>query len=422
MAELKIREKSESPNVRAAPIVMVETPSSREGWRFGLFASHLLTLFGIALSNILLGAAILASPWLAERPALALRRGRRMLFLLALYVALLALSIVTSQDPRESFRSLSEVVTLATFPLALISVSGERRLRQLFDASMVVAALLALGGLAQFLAGYGSIDRRIRGPFSHVMTFSGVLLLIDLLLIARLVAPPPVLEAGKRWLDRPWVAWGCFLLINTALISTLTRNAWLGLCVGVGWLLWTRRRNWLLLAPAALFVVVLIAPVPVVARAISVTNLSDESTYDRLCMLQAGVRMVAEHPIVGLGPNMPERRYPIYRHPTASRLNVPHLHDSYLQLAAERGLPTLLVFLLLFAVALHAAWVDDRRAGGGTASDLRLGTIAALLAFLAAALFEHNWGDTEVQRMALLLLAAPFCLRPHAPLPESRDS
>ena len=414
MVESKSPEDRQPPIRPAAPIVMVDTPSSRERWRFGLYASHLLTLFGIALSNILLGVAILASPWLAERPVRALRRGRTMLVLLAIYVALLALSIFTSQDPRESYRSLSEVITLAALPVALLSVSGERRLRWIFDASMVVAALLALVGLAQFLAGYGSIDRRIRGPFSHVMTFSGVLLLIDLLLIARIVAPPPR-DATRRWLDRPWVAWGCLIVINAALVSTLTRNAWLGLAVGVGWLLWTRRRSWLLLAPAALFVVVLLAPVPVVARAISVTNLSDESTYDRLCMLQAGVRMVAEHPLVGLGPNMPERRYPIYRHPTASRLNVPHLHDSYLQLAAERGLPSLVVFLLLFAVALRAAWRDERADPGGSASDLRLGTIAALLAFLAAAIFEHNWGDTEVQRMALLLLAAPFCLRPLDP-------
>jgi hypothetical protein len=38
--------------------------------------------------------------------------------------------------------------------------------------------------------------------------------------------------------------------------------------------------------------------------------------------------------------------------------------------------------------------------------------IAALFAFSVAGLFENNWGDTEVQRLALLLLAAPYCLRP----------
>jgi hypothetical protein len=39
-----------------------------------------------------------------------------------------------------------------------------------------------------------------------------------------------------------------------------------------------------------------------------------------------------------------------------------------------------------------------------------MGMLLALLAFNLAGLFENNWGDTEVQRPALLLLAIPFCL------------
>ena len=34
----------------------------------------------------------------------------------------------------------------------------------------------------------------------------------------------------------------------------------------------------------------------------------------------------------------------------------------------------------------------------------------ALLAFNTAGLFENNWGDTEVQRVVLFVLALPFCL------------
>ena len=394
----------------AAPLPV--TP--RERWRFSLYAAHLLTLFGIALSNIALAIALLASPFLAEQPGPALRRGRPVLLLLALYVVLLVLSVVFSSDPQLSVWGLSEIVSLAALPLALVSISGERRLRWLFDASIVVAALLALAGMAQLLVGYGSIDRRIRGPFSHVMTFSGVLLLVDLLLIARLLAPPRQIEGVRRWLDRQWVAWPCLILISAALISTLTRSAWLGLACGIAWLLWVRRRRWLLAAPAAALVALLLAPVPVVARALSVTNLSDESTYDRLCMLEAGARMIVEHPFVGVGPNMAERRYPVYRHPTASRLNVPHLHNSYVQIAAERGLPSLVVLLALFAVAMREARRACRRGSEGevtSRADLQLGIFAALFAFLVAALFEFNWGDTEVQRVCLLLLAAPFCLR-----------
>src|SRR5262249_41752131 len=43
-------------------------------------------------------------------------------------------------------------------------------------------------------------------------------------------------------------------------------------------------------------------------------------------------------------------------------------------------------------------------------ADLYLGTILALVGFNVAGLFEYNWGDIEVQRLALLVMALPFCL------------
>ncbi|MBP7588193.1 MAG: O-antigen ligase family protein [Thermoanaerobaculia bacterium] len=401
----------------SAPLRLVAwNAATRERLRFGLYASHLLTLFGIALSNVTLGLGLVLFPALREPGEAGFRRARPLLVAAAVYAALLAVAVLFSQDPATSFDALRELFTLAALPLAIGSIAGERRLRGMFDAAILAAALAAGAGLAQFWIGFGDLDRRIRGPFSHVMTFSGILLLVDLVLIARLMFRPREASAvaGRwRWLGAPWLAWVALVTINLALVGSLTRNAWIGLAFGGGWLLWMRRRRLLLwILPAAAAFIVL-APVPVLARALSVANLSDESSYDRLCMLEAGARMVAEHPLFGVGPNMAERLYPIYRHTSAARLNVPHLHDSYAQLAAERGLPALASYLALLAVALGRAWRGyrvERDSGDGSRADLWLGVTAALLAFALASFFEHNWGDVEVQRVALLLLAAPFCL------------
>jgi O-antigen ligase len=129
-------------------------------------------------------------------------------------------------------------------------------------------------------------------------------------------------------------------------------------------------------------------------------------------MLEAGMTMVAERPLFGLGPEMVERRYPIYRAPTAPRFEIPHLHNSFLQLAAERGVPALLAYLAMTWASLRAMYRAYRREGGsrGARADLYLGGMLALLAFNIAGLFENNWGDTEVQRAALFLLVMPFCL------------
>lgn len=322
---------------------------------------------------------------------------------LGLYVLLLVGSIVASYEPRTSVRSLTEIFSLTTLFFSPLLVRGERRVRRLVDALIAVAALLACAGLAQYLVGYGDIDRRIRGPFSHYMTFSGFLLLADLLLVASMLSASRVRSAW-RWL--------ALLAINVALLGSLTRSAWVALGVALTVLVIARAPRLLLAyVPAALLFIV-VAPVPFLHRALSIVDLKDTSNYDRLCMLDAGLTMIAERPIFGLGPELVERRYPIYRPPGAPRSNVPHLHNSLLQIAAERGLPSLASYLALTGASLWIAWRRYRREGGaaGARADLWLGVMLALLAFNVAGLFENNWGDTEVQRPVLFVLAIPFCL------------
>lgn len=286
-------------------------------------------------------------------------------------------------------------------------VRGERSARRLVDGAVGVAAVVAAAGLAQFLWGYGGIDHRIRGPLSHYMTFSGVLLLADALLLARLAT-----RGGWRSPLRLLA----LALINVALLGSLTRSAWLGLAVALLVVVVVRAPRWLLAAPAAVLIFVTFAPVPILARIRSIADLSDESNYDRLCMVRAGVLMVAERPLFGIGPDLVKDRYPIYRHPTAPRYTVPHLHNSFLQLAAERGLPALAAYALMMGAAAAAA-VSGLRRGGlrGPRADLYLGTLLALLAFNVAGLFENNWGDTEVQRLALFVLALPFVASEESP-------
>jgi len=378
-------------------------------WRFGLYAAHLLTSWSIATSNVLLGLAVLAMAPVVGRGRIRLpATARPPLRLAVAYLVLLVASVAASVDPPTSLRALSEIFSFATFALTLVLVQGERRLRWLVDALILTATAVAGTGLFQLLLGYGELEHRIRGPFSHYMTFAGFLLIVDLLLASRLLARRRVAAATgpSALLDRVWVAWFCVVVISAALIGSLTRNAMLGLLTAGVLLVSLTRPRLLLLAPVFVVAVLLVAPIPVVARVLSIGDLSDVSTYDRICMAEAGLRMVEERPLLGIGPDQVKRLYPIYRHPTAPRLLVPHLHDAYLELAAERGIPALAVFLTLYVSALATAVRGFRR--GGADADLHLGALGALVAFAVAALFENNWGDTEVQRLALFVLALPF--------------
>jgi O-antigen ligase len=372
-----------------------------------LYASHLLTLWSLGVSNVLLGLGLLAAPWTARRPAALPRAARWLLAGLAAYVVLLAAAILASYEPRTSARATSEAFNLASLLLALALVRGEEEARRLVDGAVGVASVVAGAGLFQLLLGMGDLQHRIRGPLSHYMTFSGVLLVADLLLAARLAT-----RGGWR---SPW-RWLALGLLNVALLASLTRSAWLALAVALLVLLLVRAPRLLLAVPAAALLFVVVAPVPLLARLGSIADLSDESNYDRLCMAQAGLKMIAERPLFGIGPDLVKERYPIYRHPSAPRYTIPHLHNSLLQLAAERGLPALAAYGLMMGAAAAAALSRLRAEGGlaGPRADLYLGALLALLAFNVAGLFENNWGDTEVQRLALFVLALPFVAAPAA--------
>jgi O-antigen ligase len=369
---------------------------------YWLFVSHLATIFSIAASNILLGLTILSLPWTRRRDVdwagLA-----PLLVPLGFYVLLLAGSIAASYDPRTSFRSLTELYTLTTLIIAPMLLRGERQVRLLVDVLIGAAALLACAGLSQYLFGYGDIDRRIRGPFSHYMTFSGFLLICDLLLVATMVF-------GGRW--RSLWRWGAFGAINVALLGSYTRSAWVAFFVALTVLVVLRAPRLLLAYVPATVLFIALAPVPLLHRVVSITDLRDASNYDRLCMLEAGITMVRERPLFGFGPELVERRYPIYRSASAPRYDIPHLHNSLLEIAAERGLPALGSYLWLTLASMLEAWRRFRREGGrrGPRADLYVGVMLALLAFNVAGLFENNWGDTEVQRPVLFVLVLPFCL------------
>jgi O-antigen ligase len=383
---------------------------------FWLYASHLLGLFGLAVSNGLLALALLAAPWTLRQRFAGWRRGTPLLAAAALYLLFLLAAIAASSDPLASLASLSEFFALAALPLAVLSVRGERQTRRLVDLMILAASAFAVHGLVQYFFGYGGIDLRIRGPFSHYMTFSGVLLVVDLLLVAQLVRPtarPAESHPFWRLLARPLFRWSALALINVALLGSLTRSAWVAVAVAFTGLALARAPRLLAAYLPVAALLLLLAPVPWVARALSIVDLDDTSNYDRLCMAAAGAQMIAEQPLLGIGPDQVKIRYPLYRHPTAPRFRVPHLHDTFLQVAAERGLLSLVALLALLAVPMLAAWRGLRRAerAGSGPADLHLGVMAAVLGFAVAGLFEHNWGDVEVQRMLLAVMAMPFCLR-----------
>ena len=190
---------------------------AREKVGYGLFVGHLFTVFGLALSNGLMGLMILWAGW--RRRSLDWRWIARMaLFVPALvYLIFYVGSIASSLEPVHSLDELRDVLTFGTLFLAPVLVRGERRVRLVCDSLIVLGVLVSLHGLGQFyFTDYGELHRRIVGPFSHVQTFSGILLILLLVTVARLTR-----DARRA----PWL-WMSLALLVWTLLLTLTRGAW----------------------------------------------------------------------------------------------------------------------------------------------------------------------------------------------------
>ena len=215
-------------------------------------------------------------------------------------------------------------------------------------------------------------------------------------------------------------------LASWALLVSRTRNAWLGALVGLAVVAFLRAPKALWLVPAAIMVVLVARPDPVMER----LTVRDASSRDRYFMWQAGLDMVMDKPVFGQGPRMVESAYPDYRWPGAPNPVTPHLHNNVLQIAAERGLPCLAWWLWWVAAAMGDAYREARRALFATeprAADAPRGAAAAAVAALAVlaavmvgGLFEYNFGDSEVLMLVLIVSSLPYALRRQrvAPLPR----
>jgi hypothetical protein len=244
---------------------------------------------------------------------------------------------------------------------------------------------------------------RVRGFFSIYMTFGGTLLVSLALLIGGLV-----LGVWRRAaaLILPT------LLALVALGLTYSRNAWVGLLVAVGTLVALTRRLLLIVPLAVVLVVAVAVPSPLRAKILSAFDPASPSVSERLYFWESGLHMLRDAPLLGLGPGGVKIYYPEYKNPTARRAGTSHLHNDALQIAVERGLLGLAAWLAVWIVFLYRA-VQIYRAlppGRSDAVALVAGSIAAVVGFLAAGLFEYNFGDSEVIGLVWMVMAVPFAV------------
>jgi O-antigen ligase len=160
----------------------------------------------------------------------------------------------------------------------------------------------------------------------------------------------------------------------------------------------------------AVALVAVAMPGPVAQRARSMIDIEDPTVRDRVAMWRSGFAMISDHPLLGVGPGEVRAWYQHYRRPEAVRPSTGHLHNSPIQIAAERGLPALGVWVWLWVVFFREGWRILARTGRDFPERRALvcASLAGVAGFLVAGLFEHNFGDGEVVMVVYALMALPW--------------
>jgi O-antigen ligase len=261
---------------------------------------------------------------------------------------------------------------------------------------ITVGALSALVGVIQYgILHFDNLGRRPHGALGHYMTYSGLLMLVTSAAAARLI---------YRTEDRVWPALVMPALL-VALALTFTRSAWVGACAAIALLMMIRDRRLLALLPVAVAIFIALAPARVTDRMKSIFDPNDPTNRDRIAMLHSGTRMIQDRPLTGVGPNMVKEVYPAYRDPGAVEPVNVHLHNVPVQIAAERGLPALAIWTWFIVVLLRDM---TRMLGTSPHPSLPAAGLAAIVAMLAAGLFEYNFGDSEFLMLFLVLVTLPY--------------
>ncbi|HKD10554.1 MAG TPA: O-antigen ligase family protein [Thermoanaerobaculia bacterium] len=317
---------------------------------------------------------------------------------LGLQALFLILSTALSRNPAASAQHLAGVSLFLLLPIAVDLFDRPERARSVLLAVAANGLLLSAIGVWQFAHGGNDLENRITGPLSHYMTFSGLTMIGGCVLLGL------ALEGRGAW---RWV--GVLAVVPLgAMLLTFTRNAYVGILIAVVVYLALRRPRGLLWLVPALVLVFVLSPPAIRARIRSIPSLKDITNRDRISMIHAGARMIADDPFFGIGPEMVRAQYPLYRDPDAAQWRVPHLHDNAMQLAAASGLPEAAAYLAMMAVFFVRTVRLIARERRPAQSALLAGAFLAGAALFCAGFFEYNWGDTEVEMATLLVLAVPF--------------
>jgi O-antigen ligase len=257
-----------------------------------------------------------------------------------------------------------------------------------------------------------SRDWRAAGFFGHYVTYAEALQLVLALAVGLFVC-----------VQRKRSKLGLLLLFAVAafvfaLLLTVTRASWIASLVsGLVILLCSSSRRTIAIGGAVALALVLVGVLVLrQQRSINPFDRGDQSTTWRETVWREGSNLLVSKPrhlLVGVGMDSIKGHRREWKLFDNGRLPPGHMHSNLLQLALERGVPTLICWLIMLGVYARMLWRMTRTAAvdDWIERGLVLGALGGLCGFFLSGLVHYNWGDSEVVTIFYFIMGLNLSLR-----------
>lgn len=272
---------------------------------------------------------------------------------IVLFLVIITISTITSISPADSLRDLALHIGGLSFLIVMInSVNNKQDFNIIVTVLVFSATLVALYGLLQYVVGVDvdkawldlennpGIRTRVYSVFNNPNILAEYLVMIIPLSVS-------IFWYSKK-LSKKIIFLGTTLIMVLALVLTSSRGGWIGFAFSaLVFILLIEKRLLLTLIPISLGGLFLL-PDSIINRIMSIGNLADSSNAYRITMWEITLDIIRDNWMAGVGfGHLPfKQTFETY----IRTMPTFHAHNTYLETAAEMGIPGLVAFILFLFV------------------------------------------------------------------------
>jgi O-antigen ligase len=287
-------------------------------------------------------------------------------------------------------------------PIIFVAVRDERKLVHVLKAAVLIMIAIFPYAYRQQL--------RFGGRFGVGLYDCNYL---ALLLVLVLPLAPVFARSGETHARRAlWAAGGIAIVVQ--IVLTGSRGGFVALCAAAIAMCAAERQHRVKLVAVAVSLIagiLLLVPNPMLTR-LKASGLDDDvqdsgveqSNESRLGAIEAGLNMIADRPLTGVGLGFFKASVEEY-----GEVQAQIAHNTYIELAAELGIPALLAFVALLMATLSSLRRSERlmRSDG----DVRLASVAtAMWAGLIGYAVGATFLSAQYEKFFWVMVFASMCL------------